>query len=893
MPWSDNYVRSTPAHSRSKLVITIAYGSAASLTQSLPTSDRYRRYYRRVHTLIARIQSIIGMPKPASKVVSDKTRFGRYVFWAGLDQFAAQGFPRLVIFPLLAAHLGGSAFGSFVIALSLIQIIGNSPSNGLIAHVIRDAAKLGPAQLALLLRTTLMLCLALIGPVGIALALASSSIAGWYDQNQDLAVVLPGLVLFLVLANLTETLLSVQRVNRAFHLIAAVHGVQALGICLALPCVWYWGISGISIGYLVGGGGALVTSVIVSHKFFRSGGEQLLSATMAKSALATWLPFSASSFITLSAGYLDRVLLGYWWTPADVAPFFAAVSTAAIFGVPSAFLGNLILSLLGRVKSYRRFTRTFYVSYLAGIGLFSVATLGIGIILGRFILGVLYPKYVADASELWPLAITAFTLLIFQNLTRPFVCKFLAPRWLPVLAGVGLVARVLPLLLLVPTGGARGAVWALLIGCGITACLWVVTYIGGFLFGRFGVADGERPDHLAPRPCDGSEGGDVREIQVSVVLTGREGAGVRQFVLSQRQAAAEHGVSFTYICLEQRELCTELRTLGESVSICGGSAPRPSRLGPAVSYARWFLPGGGFWRSLRGLHRCVMEQKVDVLYSHAPHMHVVCGIVAKLTGCAAVGQVHGPLNIRRIFGLNRLLYCTALALLLDRIITISAYARGTLLGIAKRKSVMIYNGADFESIRDMVTPPTERRRVLTVVGRLVPWKQLEQAVRAIHILRQRIPDLTVEFLGGPADETNRYFVRLKELAESLGIAHRVRFCGVVSPPFAPVASSSIFVSCASTEGFGYAVLEAVACGTPVIVADRGAPAEIIIDGQTGLHYKADDPASLAERIATLLGDAPLARRLADRAWNDVRERFTIQKHMAKMRTAMLEGIAAA
>jgi glycosyltransferase involved in cell wall biosynthesis len=69
-------------------------------------------------------------------------------------------------------------------------------------------------------------------------------------------------------------------------------------------------------------------------------------------------------------------------------------------------------------------------------------------------------------------------------------------------------------------------------------------------------------------------------------------------------------------------------------------------------------------------------------------------------------------------------------------------------------------------------------------------------------------------------------------------------------------------------------MEAMACGTPVVVSDVGAMSEVVVDGVTGFLVPPNDPAALRDRIRRLLGDPGLAARLGAAARRRIVEKFT-------------------
>jgi glycosyltransferase involved in cell wall biosynthesis len=105
---------------------------------------------------------------------------------------------------------------------------------------------------------------------------------------------------------------------------------------------------------------------------------------------------------------------------------------------------------------------------------------------------------------------------------------------------------------------------------------------------------------------------------------------------------------------------------------------------------------------------------------------------------------------------------------------------------------------------------------------------------------------------------------LRELAERLGVADRVRFLGWVSDEdkFAALASSDIFVSTSQHEGFGLMYLEAMSCGLPVVTYDNGGHTDYLRDGETGGLVPVNDLAAFESALRRLLADDALRGRVA-------------------------------
>jgi len=160
----------------------------------------------------------------------------------------------------------------------------------------------------------------------------------------------------------------------------------------------------------------------------------------------------------------------------------------------------------------------------------------------------------------------------------------------------------------------------------------------------------------------------------------------------------------------------------------------------------------------------------------------------------------------------------------DQIICQSAYMRDDLAAnffIPASKLTVINNPLDIDRIKNLAQQPLklplpntlERQSTgivkLVAAGRLSREKGFDILIEAIALSSLR--QLSVTILGrGPLLET------LQALARSKGVEHQVRFIGFQENPYAFMARADAFVLCSRHEGFPNVVLEALACGTPII-----------------------------------------------------------------------------
>lgn len=184
-----------------------------------------------------------------------------------------------------------------------------------------------------------------------------------------------------------------------------------------------------------------------------------------------------------------------------------------------------------------------------------------------------------------------------------------------------------------------------------------------------------------------------------------------------------------------------------------------------------------------------------------------------------------------------------------RYVTVSAATRAELatLGIDPERVSIVHNGTPDMATADV--PRTEQPS-LVVLGRLVPHKQVEVALRTVAALADELPALSLTVAGQGWWEQ-----QLRDLATELGIAERVRFTGFISDADkrALLAQAWVALTPSLKEGWGLTIVEAGAVGTPT-VAFRGAGGveESLVDGETGLL--ADNLDDFVAKVRLLLTD---------------------------------------
>ncbi|MEU6723137.1 GT4 family glycosyltransferase PelF [Nonomuraea wenchangensis] len=222
----------------------------------------------------------------------------------------------------------------------------------------------------------------------------------------------------------------------------------------------------------------------------------------------------------------------------------------------------------------------------------------------------------------------------------------------------------------------------------------------------------------------------------------------------------------------------------------------------------------------------------------------------------------------------------------DRIAPHSSYNRRWQIrnGADPDRIRIMYNGVDPDDFPPVESSPDQP--TLVFMGRIDPLKDLHTLLRAFAIVREKVPDARLRIFGGVPAGNEPYQESCLELAEELGVTDAARFEGRVTTPAAAYHAGDVVALTSISEGFPYTVVEAMACGLPVVVTNVGGVAEAV--GEAGMVVPPRDHVAAAEAMVRLLRDTGLRRRLGALARERVLERFTLRQSLDDYRSVYEE-----
>lgn len=345
------------------------------------------------------------------------------------------------------------------------------------------------------------------------------------------------------------------------------------------------------------------------------------------------------------------------------------------------------------------------------------------------------------------------------------------------------------------------------------------------------------------------------------VLGGEDAGGQNTHVaeLSAALFAAGHEVR-VYTRRDSVDLPVTVRSVDgfEVVHVPAGPAEpvaKDALLPHMKEFSRWLVDR---WR--------VGDWVPEVVHAHFWMSGLAAITAGRRTGVPIVQTYHALGTVKRrhqgaqdTSPARRLGYERALGRAVDRVIAQSQDEVRELvqMGVPRSRMTVIPSGVNLSTFAPL-GPAAERDRTrprLLTVGRLVERKGFQEVIRAMPL----VPDAECVVVGGPPIgllDADPHACRLQELAESSGVADRVRLVGAV--PREEMGrwyrSADVLVAAPWYEPFGLTPLEAMACGVPVIGTAVGGITDTVVDGLTGDLVPPRDPRALGTTVRRLLGD---------------------------------------
>jgi glycosyltransferase involved in cell wall biosynthesis len=266
--------------------------------------------------------------------------------------------------------------------------------------------------------------------------------------------------------------------------------------------------------------------------------------------------------------------------------------------------------------------------------------------------------------------------------------------------------------------------------------------------------------------------------------------------------------------------------------------------------------------------KTVFRERPHVMLSMLTHNNIMALFAGILSGIRVIVCEHIMLGKatetgegKRMLGIPVAPMVTILYRFADKVISVSEEIGENLIRefhVPARKIQIIYNPIDFDRVTELskIRPGhpffEEEVPVVIAAGRLVPQKGFDILIEAFRLVLSEM-DARLIILGEGSEQES-----LNRLVKDRNITARVFFAGFQNNPYSFLSRADLFVLSSLYEGLPLVLLEAMACGTPVVSADcRSGPREILDNGRYGVLVPAGDTNALARGVLEMLRNRAL------------------------------------
>lgn len=214
--------------------------------------------------------------------------------------------------------------------------------------------------------------------------------------------------------------------------------------------------------------------------------------------------------------------------------------------------------------------------------------------------------------------------------------------------------------------------------------------------------------------------------------------------------------------------------------------------------------------------------------------------------------------------------------------------------LRSQKSFVVHNGVDLSRFT-----PQKRIEglygiekdaiVVAQIGRIVRDKKLDTYINAMNLVIKRCGKKVYGLIAGDiSDRKNKcifdpaYFREIKKLISQLGLDDRLIFTGFIEDQIKLYSNIDVLVQSSKSEGFGRALIEAMAMGIPVIAAKTGGTPEIVKNNLTGYLFPPEDKGILADLILNIINNPETGKKIAANARKFTKGNFSIEKHVGEI-----------
>ena len=338
--------------------------------------------------------------------------------------------------------------------------------------------------------------------------------------------------------------------------------------------------------------------------------------------------------------------------------------------------------------------------------------------------------------------------------------------------------------------------------------------------------------------------------------------GVERMVLSLARRIKDRGYHSAICCIEN----------------CGTLADEAEQMGISVQALN--MSKNGKLTTLRALCAFLRQRKPVVIHSHNFKPFYYSALATMLH--ASNGHIHtrhgALLHHQPVAWRYRLLRSGV-----DAWVTVSADRQSELAartGLLPTAIHVLANGVDTEKFCPATDKPAIRRQLnlpvaapaIMVAARLAPEKDLLTLLQAFRLVRQQLPLAELWLAGDGPERAN-----LERATGELGLSTAVRFLGARDDIHRLLQATDVFALSSLSEGLSIALIEAAACGVPIVATAVGGNGEVVNPPNGGQLVPVGNPSAMATALISILSNSELSATMGRAARHHAEKNFGVMQ----------------
>ncbi len=275
------------------------------------------------------------------------------------------------------------------------------------------------------------------------------------------------------------------------------------------------------------------------------------------------------------------------------------------------------------------------------------------------------------------------------------------------------------------------------------------------------------------------------------------------------------------------------------------------------------------------IRKMLKERQIDLLYLNTS-VTIWAAKAAKLLKIPVITHVREDLR-----GFSKFVIRSKIRFWSDRIILISNWMTGFM---RSPKSFVVHNTVDLRDFAGAKVSTNTKGKTILYIGSLEERKGVKYLIAAFSSIKSAIGNVKLVVVGSPLPGQKRYADDLIKMSGDRDII----FTGPRSDIYDIISSGDLLVLPSLSEPFGRTIIEAMACGKPVVATNVGGIPEIVDDGKTGILVAPKNGKVISDAAVKILSDDRLAASMGAAGKKRVEDKFNIEAQVREIER-MIDG----